>query len=179
MGPLPAPYTSFAIPRMRIRSILTLAAPVALALAAGCTDAAPGGTGALPTLTEPGLYTVLTSRPAGDENQVTLSLRQPPGGVELASVLGEVQFDASALKLSRAIVAEGVEGEAFEVSPGRVRFVGTLVQGAAETPLLTLSFRGRTAREMFSVRIEEVTGGADLADVTAMVRPEPLFVQQR
>jgi hypothetical protein len=174
---------------MRLHKRVRLAAPLlALALTVGCSDAgdANGAGGGLPTLTDAGFYPLLTAQPAsGDANVLTLSLKQVPGGIEVASVQGEIQYDAALLQLAGATLPEGVEGDAFEVSPGRVRFVGTLVQGAAETPLLRLEFRGREkpvtpAREMFSVRFEEVTGGAELADMTATVRSEHLlFVRGR
>lgn len=168
---------------MRIRALSRLAAPLlALVLVAGCSDAGkPNGDGALPTLTEEGLYPVLSAQAAPEgASMVTLTLKQVPGGIELASVQGEITYDAATLQLDRATLPQGVEGDAFEVSPGRVRFVGTLVQGLTETPLLTLELRGRDApvtltREMFSVQFEEVTGGAELADHTAAVRSDRLL----
>jgi hypothetical protein len=173
---------------MRVFSLSRLAAPlVALVLVAGCADArGPGGESPLPTLTEPGFYPLLSVRAASaGESAVTLSLRQVPGGIELASVQGEIQYDASLLQLARVSLPQGVEGDAEEVSPGRVRFVGTLLPGATEPPLLQLELRGRDkpvtlAREMFSVSMEEVTGGADLANLTATVRSDQLqFTRSR
>ncbi len=173
---------------MRFNALLRNALPLlALAAVVGCADAGnPKGEGALPTLTEAGFYPLLSSQAASDDGHaVTLSLKQVPGGIELASVQGEIMYDAARLQLSGATLPEGVEGDVMEVSPGRVRFVGTLLQGAAEPPLLRLEFRGRDkpvtlAREMFTVNIEEVTGGADLADLTATVRSDRLlFVQNR
>lgn len=169
---------------MRLRPILRLAAPVlALALAAGCSDAGDASRdGGLPTLTEAGLYPVLTAANASDgETRLTLSLKQVPGGTELASVQGEIEYDAATLQLARTALPEGVEGDVEEVSPGRVRFVATLAQGAVDAPLLNLDFRGRDrptapAREMFQVRFEEVVGGADFADLTASVRPDHLLL---
>lgn len=173
---------------MRIPALLRRAAPLlAFALLVGCADANNTGEGALPTLTESGLYPVLSAQPPAAEGQslVTLSLKQVPGGIELASVQGEVEYDATTLRLGRAIMPEGVEGDAFEVSPGRIRFVGTMVQGVTEAPLLQLELSGREApvaltREMFTVRFEEVTGGADLADLTSTVRSDRMvFVRSR
>ncbi len=172
---------------MRVSTFLRRTAPLlALAVLVGCADARDPNSGALPTLTDAGFYPLLTSRASeGDASVVTLSLKQVPGGVEIASVQGEITYDASVLQLVRASLPEGVEGDTEEVSPGRVRFVGTLVQGAAEPPLLNLEFRGRDkpvtpTREMFSVRFEEVTGGADLADLTPTVRSDHLlFVRSR
>lgn len=172
---------------MRVCSFFRLAVPlVALVLVAGCADAGDPNSvdGGLPTLTEPGFYPVLSVQAASAaESAVTLSLKQVPGGIELASVQGEITYDAALLQLSRASLPEGVEGDAEEVSPGRVRFVGTLLPGATEPPLLQLEFRGRDkpvalAREMFSVRMEEVTGGADFADLTATVRSDQLLFQR-
>lgn len=173
---------------MRIRTLFRLATPVlALALVVGCADAGPNSdTGPLPTLTDPGFYPQLSAAPAPEgESAVSLSLKQVPGGIELASVQGEVEYDAATLKLARAVLPAGVEGDAFEVSPGRVRFVGTMVQGVTEAPLLNLVFTGRDkpaqlTREMFTVRFEEVTGGADFDDLTSTVRSDRLiFVQSR
>jgi hypothetical protein len=168
---------------MRLRPIFRYAAPLmALLLVMACSDAgAPNNSsGALPTLTEPGFYALLSARPSAEENVVTLSLKQVPGGIEVASVQGEITYDATVLQLVRATLPEGIEGDAEEVAPGHVRFVGTLVQGAAEPPLLTLVFRGREkpvapTRDMFSVRFEEVTGGADLSDLTGTVRTDQLL----
>ena len=167
---------------MMIRHALKFAAPVlALAFVLGCSDASVQD--ALPTLTEPGFYPLLTAQDApSGTSRVSLSLKQVPGAVELASVQGEITYDAAALRLSRATLPEGMEGDAEEVSPGRVRFVGTMVQGLADTPLLHLEFTGRTApaAAMFSVRFEEVTGGSDVADLTSTVRSDRLlFVRAR
>lgn len=168
---------------MRIRTLFRLATPLlALSLMVGCADAGPNsGDGVLPTLTEPGFYPLLSAQ-AGSEGEsvVALSLKQVPGGIELASVQGEITYDAAALKLSRADLPQGVEGDAFEVEPGRVRFVGTMMGGVTEAPLLNLVFTGRDRaaeprREMFTVRFEEVTGGADFEDLTATVRSDQLL----
>jgi hypothetical protein len=170
---------------MRIRTLLRLATPLlALVLVLGCADAGPNsGTGPLPTLTDPGFYPLLSAAPgAAGESVVSLSLKQVPGGIELASVQGEVEYDAAKLKLARVVLPGGIEGDAFEVSPGRVRFVGTMMDGVTEAPLLDLVFTGRTAdlkREMFTVRFEEVTGGADFDDLTATVRSDRLLFQSR
>jgi hypothetical protein len=168
---------------MRIRTLFRLATPLlAFALVLGCADAGPNsGEGILPTLTEPGFYPLLSAQ-SGDEGEsvVTLSLKQVPGGIELASVQGEIEYDAAQLQLARAVLPAGIEGDAFEVGPGRVRFVGTMVEGVTEAPLLNLVFTGRDKaaaprREMFTVRFEEVTGGADFDDLTATVRSDRLL----
>lgn len=174
---------------MRFRTLARNVAPfLALMLLIGCSDAGNPNNrdGALPTLTDPGFYPLLSMQAAAEgESVVTLSLKQVPGGIELASVQGEIQYDAATLQLARATLPQGVEGDAFEVSPGRVRFVGTMGEGVTETPLLNLVFTGRDKaaepkREMFTVRFEEVTGGADLADLTATVRADQLlFVRSR
>jgi hypothetical protein len=166
---------------MRIRKLFRLATPLlALALVLGCADAGPNsGTGPLPTLTDPGFYPLLSAQAAAaGETAVRLSLKQVPGGIELASVQGEIQYDAAALKLVRATLPAGVEGDAFEVSPGLVRFVGTMMEGVTEAPLLNLVFTGRDAkREMFTVRFEEVTGGAEFDDLTATVRSNQMLFE--
>jgi hypothetical protein len=173
---------------MRLSTIVRYMVPVlALTLLSGCADSSDPNNldGGLPTLTEPGFYPLLSSVPSAAGSTVTLSLKQVPGGIELASVQGEIQYDAALLQLGRATLPEGVEGDAEEVSPGRVRFVATLLPGATEPPLLQLQLSGRNgavslAREMFTVSIEEVTGGADLADLTTTVRADQLlFVRSR
>lgn len=168
---------------MRLRTLIRYVAPLlALTLLIGCSDASDPNSldGTLPTLTEAGFYPLLTASTSAEQSTVTLSLKQVPGGIELASVQGELDYDAAVLQLAKATLPEGVEGDVFEVSPGRVRFVGTMVQGVTETPLLHLEFRGRQqptapTREMFGVRFEEVTGGIDLADLTATVRSDRLL----
>lgn len=173
---------------MRIRAFFRLAMPLlAFVLVLGCADAGPNSRdGVLPTLTDPGFYPHLSAQAAAaGETEVKLSLKQVPGGIELASVQGEIQYDAAVLKLVRATLPAGVDGDAFEVSPGHVRFVGTMVEGVTETPLLNLVFTGRDKaaqpkREMFTVRFEEVTGGAEFDDLTATVRSNQLlFVWSR
>lgn len=167
---------------MRIRTIFRLATPLlAFALVLGCADAGPNsGTGPLPTLTDPGFYPLLSAQAAAaGETEVRLSLKQVPGGIELASVQGEIAYDAAALKLARTTLPAGVEGDAFEVSPGRVRFVGTMMEGVTEAPLLTLVFTGRAEpkREMFTVLFEEVTGGTEFDDLTATVRSNQMLFE--
>ena len=174
---------------MRFRTLLRYVAPVlALAFLIGCSDAGDPNSldGSLPTLTDPGFYPLLsTQATAQGESLVALSLKQVPGGIELASVQGEIAYDAARLQLARATLPQGIEGDVFEVSAGRVRFVGTMMEGVTEAPLLNLVFTGRDkpvelSREMFTVRFEEVTGGADLDDLTATVRSgQPLFVRSR
>lgn len=170
---------------MRISTLFRLATPLlAFALVLGCADAGPNsGTGPLPTLTDPGFYPLLSAQAAAaGETEVRLSLKQVPGGIELASIQGEIAYDAVALKLVRATLPAGVEGDAFEVSPGNVRFVGTMVEGVTEAPLLNLVFAGRDKaaepkREMFTVRFEEVTGGTEFDDLTATVRSNQLLFE--
>lgn len=165
---------------MRIRTLISLATPLlAFALVLGCADAGPNsGTGPLPTLTDPGFYPLLSAQAAAaGETEVRLSLRQVPGGIELASVQGEIRYDAAVLKLTRATLPAGVEGDAFEVSPGYVRFVGTMLEGVTEAPLLNLVFTGQPKREMFTVLFEEVTGGAEFDDLTATVRSNQLLFE--
>lgn len=170
---------------MRIRTLFRLATPLlAFSLVLGCADAGPNsGTGPLPTLTDPGFYPLLSAQAAAaGETEVRLSLKQVPGGIELASVQGEIAYDAAVLKLARATLPAGVEGDAFEVSPGRVRFVGTMVEGVTEAPLLNLVFTGRDkaaepTREMFTVLFEEVTGGTEFDDLTATVRSNQLLFE--
>lgn len=166
---------------MRIRTLFRLATPLlALALVLGCADAGPNsGTGPLPTLTDPGFYPLLTAQAAAaGETEVRLSLKQVPGGIELASVQGEIAYDAAMLKLVRATLPAGVEGDAFEVSPGLVRFVGTMMEGVTEAPLLNLAFTGRDPRrEMFTVRFEEVTGGTEFDDLTETVRSNQMVFE--
>jgi hypothetical protein len=168
---------------MRIRTLFRLATPLlAFALVLGCADAGPNsGTGPLPTLTDPGFYPLLSAQAAAaGETEVRLSLKQVPGGIELASVQGEIQYDAAVLKLARTTLPAGIEGDAFEVSPGRVRFVGTMPEGVTEPPLLNLVFTGRAPRrEMFTVRFEEVTGGAEFDDLTETVRSDQVLFESR
>lgn len=172
---------------MQVRTTLGRIAPLlAFAFILGCSDAGAPGSDALPTLTEPGFYSLLTaSDGAGEQGQVTLSLKQVPGGIEVASVQGELEYDAAALKLAATALPEGVEGDVEEVSSGRVRFVATLLQGSTEPSVLRLRFEPRDkpvaiAREMFNVRLEEVTGGPDIADLTSTVRSDRLlFVKAR
>lgn len=158
---------------------------LALTVLIGCTDAGPNADGALPTLTEPGFYALLSAAGGAEASVVTLSLKQVPGGIQLVSAQGELEFDANVLQLARVALPEGVEGDAEEVSPGRVRFVATLAEGTTEPVLLQLHFRGRekpvtVTREMFGVRFEEVAGGADFADLTSTVRSDQLlFVRSR
>jgi hypothetical protein len=166
---------------MRLSTLVRAVTPVlALTLLIGCSDAGSNGPDGGPMLTETGFYPSLSVSTSPEQSTITLSLKQVPGGIELASVQGELEYDAAVLQLGRATLPEGVEGDVFEVSPGRVRCVGPMMQAAAEAPLLHLEFRGRgqpvvPAREMFGVRFEEVTGGADLADLTAAVRTDRLL----
>lgn len=168
---------------MRFNTFLARCAAPALALAllVGCADArhALSGEGDLPTLSEAGLYPSISVRASGGHSIATLSLAQGPGGVQLASYQGEITYDVRALTLDKAALPEGITGAIHETSPGRLRFVGTSLEGVGEVPLLSLRFRqgGALSREMFSVRFEEVTAAGDLSDVTGTVKHGVLLFQ--
>ena len=161
---------------MRLDTFLVRCAAPALtfALLLGCADArhALSGEGDLPTLSEAGLYPSISVSTSMGHSLATLSLAQAPGGVQLASYQGEITYDARALTLDKAALPEGVTGAIHETTPGRLRFVGTSLEGVGEVPLLSLRFRkgGALSREMFSVHFEEVTAAGDLSDVTATVK---------
>jgi hypothetical protein len=55
-----------------------------------------------------------------------------------------------------------------------------MMEGVTEAPLLNLVFTGRDPkREMFTVRFEEVTGGAEFDDLTATVRSNQMLFESR
>jgi hypothetical protein len=155
---------------------------VALALLVGCKDAPEGTATAIEiaTPTEPGLYPSLMVRESAAATFVDLSLAQVPNAVDLASYQGELRYDASRLSFEQATFPERVTGAAFELSPGRLRFVGTANAPTGAFPLLHLRFRagGKVTPGTVDVAFEEVTAAADLADLTASLRNGVLLIRK-
>lgn len=151
-----------------------VAAAAALALAS-CTDAGPGESG-LPTDAGEGLYPSISVSTSKGTTQASLSLRQVPGGLTFASYQGEITFDPNVLTFESAELPAGVEGAANQSSPGRVRFVGSALDGTSGTPMLNLRFQanGQVTASSFKVVFEEVTDG-DFNDLTTKVKPDLIF----
>jgi hypothetical protein len=129
---------------------------------------------------EAGLYPSLSVTASKTGTVANLSLTQVPTSVELGSYQGELNYDASALTFVEATFPEQVSGAAFEVSAGKLRFVGTARGTLGNAPLLTLRFRpgGEITRGRVSVEFEEVTAAGDLADLTGRVKNGMLLLRK-
>ena len=139
----------------------------ALGLLVGCRDAqkAVATDFDIPTPGEPGLYPSLGVMMSDDAVVTHLSLTQVGSAFDLASYQGELRYDVKALHLVEASFPAHVGGAVFEVSPGRLRFVGTADAGLGSAPLLTVRFgaAGAIERGMVNVQLEEVTAAGDLS----------------
>ena len=154
----------------------------ALALLVSCRDAqkAVSSDYDVPTPGEAGLYPALSVSATKAGTLASLRLVQVPAAVELASYQGELQFDATLLKLEEASFPDQVSGAVLEVSPGKVRFVGTPGAALGDAPLLNLRFAagGEIVRVRVNVTFEEVTAAGDLADLTLQVKNGTLLLRK-
>ena len=119
-----------------------------------------------------GLYPqIVVSGSASSTAEVSLSLLRKPRGVRLGSYQGELTYDPAALTLQRWSLPAGIEGVVNAEAAGRIRFVGTAVEGVDDVPLLNLRFerRGEIDRRRFAVTFEEVSAAADFTDLTPLV----------
>lgn len=128
----------------------------------------------------PGIHpiVVLTSQSGGNAT-VAVHLKRVQVTTAVASYQGELSYDANLLKLAGAELPQGIVGAWNEVMPGQVRFAGAAMNGVGEGPILTLRFTsaGAIKAEAFKIRLEEVVGATDFANVTKEVVPreQPLF----
>ena len=149
-------------------------AVLGLALAAtltGCLDG-PGEIAGIPHGAADGLYPQLIVSGAGSAStEIRVSLLSKPAGVRLGSYQGELSYDAVSLRFEGAVLPEGVEGVAHVVAPGRIRFVGTALDGVGQIPLAVLHFTrtGRVDVNRLGISFEEVAAAEDLSDLTAEV----------
>ena len=154
----------------------------ALGLLLGCRDAqrAVATDFDIPTPGEAGFYPALGIMLSDGGVVANLGLVQVGSALDLASYQGELQYDAETLELEEASFPEGVNGAVFEVSPGKLRFVGTAEAGLGAAPMLTLRFGAgaEIKRGTVSVQIEEVTAAGDLADLTTRVKNGVLLLRR-
>jgi hypothetical protein len=151
------------------RSSLIAAAAAALVLAA-CADQRDPIAG-IPSGAADGLYPqVVIAGATSSTTEVRVSLLRKPSGTRLGSYQGELTYDATALRFERASLPEGIDGVVESAGAGRIRFLGTALDGVGDLPLVTVRFSrtGQVQPTGFAVRMEEVTT-ADLTDVTAQV----------
>lgn len=151
--------------------LVCLAASVLLL---GCGDArgTGSGDGGLPTGAAAGLYPSVVVTSSGGSSVASLSLVQVPGGIRLGSYQGEITYDARAMEVERTTFPEGVTGAIHQTGPGRLRFVGTALDGIGDVALLRIGFRkkGELSAQSFTAHFEEVTSASDLEDITSSVK---------
>jgi hypothetical protein len=158
---------------------------LALALGAslpGCADraTAPDATGGMPAELAPGIYPLLSvASQTSATAQVDLYLKRVPGDTKLASYQGELTYDAALLTLEHTDLPAGIVGTTHEVSPGHVRFAGAALDGLGDVVLVSLRFsrRGSLTKAAFQVKVEEVSGADDFADLTSQVSTTRSFFQ--
>ena len=164
---------SFALSRRpfsRLRATRSLFAASLLMLGA-CADSDESVAG-IPRGAADGLYPqIVVSGSTAPTAEVSVSLLRKPRGVHLGSYQGELTYDPAALTLQRWSLPAGAKGAVNAEAAGRIRFVGTAVEGVDEVPLLTLRFerRGAIDRRSFAVTFEEVSAAADFTDLTPLV----------
>jgi hypothetical protein len=123
-----------------------------------------------------GLYPQLVvSSQRGGTVELSLSLLRKPAGTRLGSYQGELTYDPVVLTFASSALPTGVDGLAQLVSPGKVRFVGTALDGIGDMPLMTLHFtrKGEVKASSFAVVFEDVSSAVDLSDLTPAVRAGP------
>jgi hypothetical protein len=137
----------------------------------GCADQRDSIAG-IPPGAANGLYPqLLVSGATSASTQVQVSMLSKPAGVRLGSYQGELSYDAAVLRFESASVPQGVDGVIHLMAPGRVRFVGTSLDGVSQLPLVVLRFTrtGQVDPSRFGISFEEVTAAEDLSDLTARV----------
>lgn len=152
----------------------------ALTLAACVQDETP--IAGIPRGAADGLYPqIVVNGSRGESPELQVSLLRKPRGVLLGSFQAELRYDAAALSLKEMVLAGDAYGTVNEVAPGRVRFVGTSLDGLGEMPLVTLRFSrtGEVKAESFTLTFEEVSAAADLSDITGTVYAGPPLVTLR
>jgi hypothetical protein len=153
-----------------LRRPAALAFVLVLAAASACADQRENIAGIPPGAAD-GLYPQLViAGPTASATEVRVSLLRKPAGTRLGSFQGELTYDAASLRFERATLPSGVDGVADAAAPGRIRFVGTALDGVGETALVELRFTriGQVRPESFGVVFEEVTA-ADLTELTGQV----------
>jgi hypothetical protein len=161
---------------IRSAAVLSVAA---MALLSACSDAtAPVQTGGLPKDLESGIYPLISvASRTSSTAQIDLYLKRVPSATRLASYQGELTYDASALTLEHTDLPAGMIGTTNEVSPGHVRFAGAALDGLGDVPVLSVRFtrHGALGQKSFEVRVEELAGAEDFADLTSQVSPHAYF----
>jgi hypothetical protein len=111
------------------------------------------------------------SAPSASTAEVTVSLLRKPRGVRLGSYQGEFTYDPSVLTLERWSLPAGVDGAVNDETAGRIRFVGTALDGVGEVPLLTLRFQRRQPikAQQLAVSFQEVSAADHFSDLTTLV----------
>jgi hypothetical protein len=145
---------------------------VGVLVLSGCADRREDIAG-LPSGAADGLYPqVIVSGAMARSTELRLSLLRKPAGVRLGSYQGELSYDATALRFESATLPDGIDGVASLAAPGRIRFVGTALDGVGEVPLLTVRFArtGEVRATAFGAVFEEVTAASDLSDLTGSVQ---------
>jgi hypothetical protein len=146
------------------RTVLAFLAAVS---AAGCLNDGDPIAG-IPTGAANGLYPqIVISGSRATSAELRLSLLRKPEGVLLGSFQGELRFDPQALVFRAAQLPRGVEGVAALIAPGKVRFVGTALDGVGEVPLLVVQFSRIGPLRTASVEADfEDISAVDLSDLT-------------
>lgn len=168
-----------------------VAALLALAAMVGCTDKLGtqledelGAEQILETLA-PGIHPVLAvAGQSSDAVTVELHLKRIDFEGRIASVQGELRYDAEILKLAGAEIPKGVTGAWNEVEKGTLRFAGVSLEGFDDDAVLSITFETRDAvrAEAFDVAIEEIIGGEgfeDLAPQLQLPEANPVMIRGR
>jgi hypothetical protein len=157
--------------RRALRSSPILLSFCALLAVGGCADQRDSIAG-IPPGAANGLYPqLLIAGNSAATTEVQVSLLSKPAGVRLGSYQGELTYDAAVLRFESASVPQGVDGVIHLMAPGRVRFVGTSLDGVSQVPLAVLRFTrtGQVDPARFGISFEEVTAAEDLSDLTGLV----------
>ena len=166
------------IPTMmrRARRAAIASTPLAFsALLLACADSG-GGAGPLgPDLTVPGIHpVVVVASQTASAATLELHLKRVDVSDRIASVQGEISYDAASMRLSGASIPSGITGAWNEVRPGVVRFTGVAVEGIEGGAVLELRFAAAApVREgAVSLRIEEMVAAEGFADLRPSLQLE-------
>lgn len=122
----------------------------------------------------PGIHPVLVVESQRDGRAVLqLHFERVDVAADIASLQGELRYDAQRMTLEEATFRPGLAGAWHQGEPGRIRFAAATLDGLGEAPALTLTFAAAAGVRAtdFAVAMEELVARETFAPLTAQVVP--------